>query len=69
MQIDPGLDPHLIGQSIERGLGQRLVERLPVRLILPIGDSQVQRTVRECIDECALMVRERIQRASEPPDQ
>jgi hypothetical protein len=60
MQTDPGLDPHLVGQAIQRGLGQPLIERLPLRLLSPIRDAQLQETIRVCVDECALMVRERI---------
>jgi hypothetical protein len=67
VEIDPGLDPHLVGQAIQRGLGQPLVERLPLRLIAPIRDAQLQDTIRQCIDECAAMVRERIRSARESP--
>lgn len=54
--IDPGLDAKLLGEGLARGLDKPLVSLFPLRMLLPFTDSELQETVRFCMDECARIV-------------
>ncbi|HEX2203197.1 MAG TPA: nucleotidyl transferase AbiEii/AbiGii toxin family protein [Longimicrobium sp.] len=56
--IDPGLDAKLLGEGLARGVGKPLVSLFPLRLLLPFTDSELQETVRFCMDECVRIVNE-----------
>jgi hypothetical protein len=56
---DPGLTEVQVGQALARGLDRPLVTEFPLRLLVPLGDAQVQRTVRWGIEQCAILTRER----------
>jgi hypothetical protein len=58
LRTDPGLAPHHLGQALQRGLGQPLVERMPLRLLRPVTDAAVHESARSMIAECARRVRE-----------
>lgn len=56
IETDPGLTPSLIGQSISRGLDRPIVGELPLRLLIPIADAEIQATLRVCVDQCARLM-------------
>jgi hypothetical protein len=53
IETDPGLDPLLVGNAVERGRGRPIVERLPYTLFIDIDDVAMQRTIGICSDEAA----------------
>lgn len=55
METDPGLDPMLIGNSVAKGRGRSIVERLPYLLFIDLDDAAMQRTIELCVDEAANM--------------
>jgi hypothetical protein len=69
---DPGLTEVQVGQAIARGVQRPIVTGFPLRLLVPLDDAQVQRTVQLCLEECAALTRENAawnQEASqEPPE-
>jgi hypothetical protein len=56
---DPGLTEVQVGQAFARGVGRQIVTEFPLRLLVPLEDAQVQRTVQLCIEECAVLTREK----------
>jgi hypothetical protein len=59
-RIDPGLNPALVGQSIERGTQVSIVSMFPLRLLRPVTEQAVQETLRIAIRECARRVHQEI---------
>jgi hypothetical protein len=59
-RIDPGLNPALVGQSIERGTQVSIVSMFPLRLLRPVTEQAVQETLRIAIRECARRVHHEI---------
>ncbi|HEU0055254.1 MAG TPA: nucleotidyl transferase AbiEii/AbiGii toxin family protein [Longimicrobium sp.] len=55
---DPGMDVHVVGQGLARGLDRPLVSRFPLRMIAQFTDDEVQASVRLGVDECAKMIDE-----------
>jgi hypothetical protein len=55
IQTDPGLDPMLVGNAVERGRGRSIVARLPYQLFIDLDDAAMQRTIELCSDESANM--------------
>jgi hypothetical protein len=55
METDPGLDPLLIGNGVERARNRVIVERLPYLLFIDLDDAAMQRTIDLCVDEAASM--------------
>jgi hypothetical protein len=55
METDPGLDPLLVGNAVQRARGRTIVARLPYTLFIDIDDAAMQRTIEICIDEAANM--------------
>lgn len=53
MEIDPGLWPHLIGEGIVKGMGRPIVENFTLRLLHPISEDAIQRTLGICFEEAA----------------
>lgn len=53
IETDPGLDPLLVGNAVERGRGRPIVERLPYTLFIDIDDVAMQRIIAICSDEAA----------------
>ncbi|TVP43209.1 MAG: hypothetical protein EA350_14040 [Gemmatimonadales bacterium] len=56
---DPGLSEVQVGQALARGVERRIVTEFPLRLLVPLEDAEVQRTVQVCIEECASLAREK----------
>jgi hypothetical protein len=56
---DPGLTEVQVGLALARGVNRPIVTEFPLRLLVPLEDSQVQRTVQSCIEECAVLTREK----------
>ena len=53
METDPGLDPLLIGNGVEKGRNRSIVERLPYLLFIDLDDAAMQHTIQLCVDEAA----------------
>jgi hypothetical protein len=68
---DPGLTEVQVGQALARGVSRLIVTEFPLRLLIPLQDAQVQRTVQLGIEECAVLTRERAawDFIQEPPDE
>lgn len=60
LETDPGLNPGIIGAGVMRGIGRPIVAPLPLRLIIPLDDVDVQRTIILCVDVCAEMMSEHL---------
>jgi hypothetical protein len=56
---DPGLTEVQVGQALARGVDRPIVTEFPLRLLVPLEDAQVQRSVQLGIDECALLTRQK----------
>lgn len=56
MEIDPGLNARLVGDAVARGLGRPLLVDFPLRVLVPMTEAEVQRTLRLFAAECAEMV-------------
>ncbi len=61
MEIDPGLDPRFIGNSVSRGLDQPILPRFPLQVFVPITEAEVRLTLELCAGECAQIVAESLQ--------
>lgn len=61
MQIDPGLNPALVGQALERGTHAPVVSMFPLRLLHPVREEAIQETLRIAIRECARRVHRHIE--------
>jgi hypothetical protein len=70
---DPGLSEVQVGQALARGVERPIVTEFPLRLLVPLEDAQIQRTVRLGIEECADLTREKAAWdqafGQEPPDE
>jgi hypothetical protein len=56
---DPGLTEVQVGQALARAVDRPIVTEFPLRLLVPLENAQVQRTVRFGIEECAVLAREK----------
>jgi hypothetical protein len=56
---DPGLTEVQVGQALARGLDRPIVTEFPLRLLVPLEEAQVQRTVQLAIEECAVLTSEK----------
>ncbi|MEJ7811131.1 MAG: nucleotidyl transferase AbiEii/AbiGii toxin family protein [Gemmatimonadaceae bacterium] len=57
MEVDPGLGIPHIAQAIARGSNRAIVAALPLRILVPLSEDDVQRTIHLCAEECARAVR------------
>jgi hypothetical protein len=57
MEVDPGLNPALIGQALERGATGRIVAEFPLRLLRPVTEQEVRSSIDLCIGECVRLVK------------
>jgi hypothetical protein len=48
-----------VGQALARAVDRPIVTEFPLRLLVPLENAQVQRTVRFGIEECAVLAREK----------
>jgi hypothetical protein len=53
VETDPGLDPLLVGNALQRGRGRTLIAGLPYMLFIDLDDGALQRTMEFCLEECA----------------
>mgnify|MGYP006144987501 CR=1 FL=1 len=53
METDPGLDPLLVGNALQRARGRTLIAGLPYMLFIDLDDPALQGTLEVCLDECA----------------
>jgi hypothetical protein len=69
---DPGLTEVQVGQALARGLERSIVTEFPLRLLAPLEDAEVQRTIHLAIEECAELTQEKATwnqtRTQEPPE-
>ena len=52
-ETDAGLYPAVVGTGIMRGCDRAIIATLPLRLLVPIEEFAIQRTIRLCAEECA----------------
>ena len=52
-ETDPGLYPAVVGTGIMQGYDRPIIATLPLRLLVPIEEFAIQRTIRLCAEECA----------------
>lgn len=57
LEIDPGLNPSVVGQGLSRLIGRAIVELIPLRLLIPATTEQIHRTLEICLAECARQTR------------
>lgn len=55
LETDPGLDPALVGGGLMQGHGRPIVTAFPLRLLVPVEEADIQRTIRMCAELCAEM--------------
>lgn len=67
MQVDPGLDPRIVGQSISRGVERSTVRDLPLRMLAPVAEEEIQATLRLCLRECARLTVDGIEAGRQTP--
>jgi hypothetical protein len=60
LEIDPGLTTAIAGQALARGLDRALIGAFPLRLLVPVDEGSVQRSLRIAVDTCARLTRERM---------
>jgi hypothetical protein len=53
IEIDPGLTPSSVGQSIARGSDRPIVSAIELNLLIPVSEQDVQTLLGLCIAECA----------------
>ena len=53
LDSDPGLHPALVGTGLMQGYNRPIITTLPLRLLVSIGELEIQRTIRICAEECA----------------
>lgn len=53
LESDPGLHPAMVGTGVMQGYNRPIITTLPLRLLVSIGELQIQRTIRICAEECA----------------
>lgn len=53
IEIDPGLTPSSVGQSIARGTNCPIVSAIELNLLIPVSEQEVQTLLGLCIAECA----------------
>jgi hypothetical protein len=58
IEIDPGLNPALVGQALSRGTRGPVVSLFPLRLLRAVSDDEVQEVLELAIRECARRVNE-----------
>ena len=56
MEIDPGLDPRIVGDAVLRGLNTPLLARFPLRLLVPLSEAELQQSLAIATSECAAVV-------------
>lgn len=61
LESDPGLNPSAVGQGLSRVIGRAIVEMIPLRLLIPVSNEEIHRTLEICLAECA-------RQALTPPD-
>lgn len=59
LETDPGLNPSVVGQGLSRVIGHAVVERIPLRLLIPATTDEIHRTLEICAAECARQARKR----------
>ncbi|MBI4545103.1 MAG: nucleotidyl transferase AbiEii/AbiGii toxin family protein [Gemmatimonadetes bacterium] len=55
---DPGLNPPLLGQALQRGLGRPILSAFPLRVLVPLTEQEIQETIRLGLEECAWLTRQ-----------
>lgn len=68
LSSDPGLTVLDVGKAIERGLGRSLVSGLPLKLLAPVTDAQVQMTPDLVATECKQLARPFVRTSSRASD-
>ncbi|HEU4884466.1 MAG TPA: nucleotidyl transferase AbiEii/AbiGii toxin family protein [Longimicrobium sp.] len=53
IEIDPGLTPSSVGQSIARGSNRPIVSAIELNLLIPVSEEDLQTLLGHCIAECA----------------
>lgn len=53
LESDPGLHPASVGTGVMQGYNRPIITTLPLRLLVSIGEVEIQRTIRICAEECA----------------
>lgn len=53
LESAPGLNPAIVGQGLSRVVGHAIVERIPLRLLVPATSGEIHRTLEICLAECA----------------
>jgi hypothetical protein len=64
-ETDPGLYPAVVGTGIMRGYDRAIIATLPLRLLMPIEEFAIQRTIQFCAEECAEISMDDVIRESE----
>lgn len=54
-ETDPGLDPILVGGGLMQGHDRPILSAFPLRVLVPIQEADIQRTIRACAEMCAEM--------------
>lgn len=63
---DPGLSAVQIGDALARGEGRPILSEFPLRLLVTLGEQEVQATIRLALDECAGMIAAPMRQEREP---
>jgi hypothetical protein len=58
IEIDPGLNPRIVGDAVAKAIGRPLVARFPLRLLKPVTDQELQPVLVLFAAECAALVGE-----------
>jgi hypothetical protein len=56
LESDPGLNPSAVGQGLSRVIGRAVVDLIPLRLLIPVTNEEIHRTLGFCVAECARQV-------------
>ncbi|MGH7551553.1 MAG: nucleotidyl transferase AbiEii/AbiGii toxin family protein [Longimicrobiales bacterium] len=63
MQCDPGLTLSFIAQQIADARNRMpMVSRFPLRLLYSVADDDILMAIELCVEECATMIRDELQR-------
>lgn len=53
LDSDPGINPQYVGLNLSNGAGKPILSRFPLRMIRPMREEDIQRTIQICMAECA----------------
>jgi hypothetical protein len=53
IEIDPGLTPASVGQSLARGTNRPIISAIELNLLIPVTEQDVQTLLGLCLAECA----------------